>query len=221
MILVLVLGGGLGWLADLARRAHSQRDAVRAIRKADGVAWYDWGYKSGERPSSWKGEPWAPKWLVERLGEDYFGRVVAVHQYGEFIRTPKFTDEDMVHVGRLEGLVELKLIGSSITDAGLAHLKGLTNLERIRLVDSAVTDAGLAYLKDLPRLKVLSLYGGNFTDAGLLYLNGLSSLQDLALSNTKVTGAGLASLKGLASLQTLEISRNSRSPMLAWSISRN
>jgi hypothetical protein len=42
-LMILVLGGGLGWLV---RRAHSQRDAVTAVRRA-GSAWYDWQLKDG------------------------------------------------------------------------------------------------------------------------------------------------------------------------------
>jgi hypothetical protein len=37
--LVLVIGAGLGWIV---RQAHIQRDAVAAIKKADGVVRYDW-----------------------------------------------------------------------------------------------------------------------------------------------------------------------------------
>ena len=37
---------------------------------------YDWQWKNGDFDPL--GEPWAPKWLVDRIGVDYFGHVVRV-----------------------------------------------------------------------------------------------------------------------------------------------
>ena len=74
---VLVVGGGLGWFV---RRAHDQRDAVESIgRKAGGVQ-FDWEFKDGKDVPS--GRPWAPQWLVDRLGVDYFGSVTSVNLNG-------------------------------------------------------------------------------------------------------------------------------------------
>jgi hypothetical protein len=39
IVLVLLIGLGLGWMV---RSAHTQRDAVTAIRKAGGLVKYDW-----------------------------------------------------------------------------------------------------------------------------------------------------------------------------------
>jgi hypothetical protein len=39
IVLVLVIGGGLGWVV---REAHMQRDAVAAVVKAGGTVLYDW-----------------------------------------------------------------------------------------------------------------------------------------------------------------------------------
>src|SRR5262245_30946246 len=44
IILVLVLGGGLGWVV---RHAQIQHDAVAAIRGAGGSVWYNWQWKNG------------------------------------------------------------------------------------------------------------------------------------------------------------------------------
>ena len=41
MIVVLVLGGGLGWFAHRARQVQIQRDAVIAVRKVGGSVLYD------------------------------------------------------------------------------------------------------------------------------------------------------------------------------------
>ncbi|MFI5456455.1 MAG: hypothetical protein ACHRXM_13480 [Isosphaerales bacterium] len=44
MILVLVLGGGLGWIVH---RAQIQRDAVAAIQRAGDSAFYEWDFRDG------------------------------------------------------------------------------------------------------------------------------------------------------------------------------
>src|SRR5262249_17562117 len=42
IVVVLVIGGGSGWIAQLARQARIQRDAMAAITKVGGFAFYDW-----------------------------------------------------------------------------------------------------------------------------------------------------------------------------------
>ncbi len=60
IVLVLVIGGWLGWLVQSVR---IQREAVAAIKKAEGEVWYDWQDKAGV--SSWYrvGDPWVPRWF--------------------------------------------------------------------------------------------------------------------------------------------------------------
>ena len=73
IVLVLLIGVGLGWLV---RSAHVQRDAVTAIRNAGGVVLYDWEWTNGKSIPG--GKPWAPKWLVDLIGVDYFAHVTSV-----------------------------------------------------------------------------------------------------------------------------------------------
>lgn len=187
VVLILILGSGLAWVV---RHARVQREVVTAMRNVRASTYYEWQYKQGVSNYYWTGEPWVPKWLVEQLGVDYFGRVVAVRHGGWVNHSGMFSDEDMVQVGRLTGLVELWLIESSVTDAGLANLKGLTRLERVCLHGSQVTDAGLVHLKGLTRLKELCLDGSKITDAGLPCLRTLPRLQTLDVSSTRITDDG-------------------------------
>jgi hypothetical protein len=55
IILILVIGVWLGWLA---RAAHVQRDAVAAIEQTGAVVRYDWQFQNGIPDPS---QPWAPK----------------------------------------------------------------------------------------------------------------------------------------------------------------
>ena len=67
IVLLVVIGVALGWLV---RGARNQREAVAAIRKTGGLVSYDWESKNGKWVRN--GRPWAPKWLVDALGVDYF-----------------------------------------------------------------------------------------------------------------------------------------------------
>ena len=140
MIIVLVFGAGLGWLAYLAREAQIQRNAVTAVTKLGGSVAYDWQFENGEirvKPGSnivSDQVPHWPNWIVDRLGVDAFGSVTQV----SFRRlpgrpTPAEMVEALAHVGHLSRLKHLTLIQTPVNDAGLAHLKGLSNLESLML----------------------------------------------------------------------------------------
>jgi Leucine-rich repeat (LRR) protein len=196
IVVVLVIGVGLGWIV---REAHIQRDAVAAIKKAGGVVRYDWEWRDGNSIPG--GEPWAPRWLTDRIGVDYFGRVTRV----ELISVPSATNTTLAHVGRLTRLQELSVESPSVTDAGLEHMKALTELSNLRLRCTHVTDAGLERLKGLTKLSVLDLSDAQVTDAGLVHLKGLTNLSQLYLFGTRVSDAGLTQLKGLTKLQWLNL----------------
>ena len=194
MTLVLILGGGLGWLVH---RAHLQRDAVAAIQEAGGVVYYDWQRRNGinlpkEKP------PW-PKWLVDQVGVDYFSNVVVVGFGG------KASDVEMLHVEHLSRLEFQDLNFSSVTDAGLGHLKALKKLQYLPLAHTALTDMGLGNLEGLTNLQGLNLDQTGVSDTGLDRLKGLTSLRSLVLSNTEVSDAGLLHLKGLNNLVALSL----------------
>ena len=154
IVLVLVLGGALGWMVH---RAEVQRDAVAAIERFGNVQ-YHWEWKDGLLIMSRKPRP--PKWLIERIGLDYFGTVVAAH-------LTQVSDQRMVPVGNLKHLDTLSLTNSSITGVGLAHLEGLTDLRTLFIFSSQVSDDGLGHLRKLPRLGILSFSGTKIGDAGL------------------------------------------------------
>ena len=73
IVLVLVVGAALGWIV---RGARIQREAVSEIRRAGGTVKYNWDESNGMFIASHK--PWAPGWLVNLVGVDYFGHVTTV-----------------------------------------------------------------------------------------------------------------------------------------------
>ena len=196
IVLVLVVGGWLGWIV---RSARIQREAVAAIEKAGGEVEY--GSGSTKTPTLKTHELWAPKWAVDALGVDYFGHVC------EVTLTLNCTDRELADVGRLTALDSLRLYYPNVSDAGLVQLQGLTKLSKLVLSQTQISDAGLAHLKPLSNLSELNLYSTPITDAGLGHLTTLNKLSKLSLRGTKVTDAGLVSLKGLTDLSQLDLGR--------------
>jgi Leucine-rich repeat (LRR) protein len=196
MILVLLLGGGLGWIE---RSVRIQRDAVAAIKRTGAGVLYDWQFRNAI-PNP-KGKPWAPKWLVDRLGVDYFGSPAYVIAF-----TQKMDDATLVAVGRLSHFERLDIATSSVTDFGLANLQALKRLRDLDLSASQVGDAGLMHFKGLTSLTFLNLNATQVGDVGLLNLKGLTRLETLYLGRTQVSDAGLVHLKGLGRLKALNLS---------------
>ena len=222
MILVLISAGGTAWVVH---RAQVQREAVTAVEKAGGHVIYEWGRTPGAGLNP-NGRPRGPRWLVDRVGVDYFGNVTLI------FLGKRTTDADMEHLGRLSRLEGLEIAnGSDVTDAGAAHLRGLEHLEHIGLSGSKVTggclanfrglsrlkalmladipiaDEDMANLKDLTTLEILDLSSTRVTDAGLAHLKALIKLRVLRLTSTRVSGAGLAHLRGMNQLRSLPLSR--------------
>ncbi len=196
IVLVLVIGGWLGWIV---RSARIQREAVAAIENAGGRVAYDWEWSNGNHFPG--GKPWGPGWLVDLIGLDYFGHVTLV----VINFSPKVSVATTEQIGRLTRLECLNLTGSSAGDAELAHVQALTNLRFLLLGDTQVTDSGLVHLKGIANLSLLSLYRTQVTDAGLAQLKGLTNLTGLNLNGTQVTDVGLAQLKGLTNLNVLAL----------------
>ena len=73
VILVLMIGGWLGWIV---RGARIQREAVAAVRRTGGSVLYDWQIRGDHGAVG--GEPGSPAWLVELIGVEYFGDITEV-----------------------------------------------------------------------------------------------------------------------------------------------
>src|ERR1017187_5656777 len=211
MVLVLIAGTVLGLVV---RKARVQRDAVLAITNtggagsAGGTVYYDWELPKGRSPPYIESmdphsDPWAPKWLVDFLGVDYFGHVVYVELFPGGIHT---TDELMAHVGRLTALQELDLRSTSVSNAGLKHLSALTRLRWLDLGSTAIGGDGMAYLGGLKRLETLSLAETSISDDSLVHLADMPALKRLSVLDTQIGDRGLAHLQGLVGLDDLNLS---------------
>jgi hypothetical protein len=136
MIVVLMFGGGLGWVAHVARLARNQREVVATVTAAGTLAFYDCEYVDGE--IDWEAKPPAPQWLLDRVGVDYFYNLVYVWFEGNV------TDEFLDRVSHLNRLEELDLRGSTLTDGHWKIIKALPNLRALSLVRVPLTDIDAA-----------------------------------------------------------------------------
>lgn len=111
------------------------------------------------------------------------------------------------HVGRVEGLRELRLWTSGVTDAGLEFVARLNELEWLDLEGTAVRGAGLARLRDLPRLSHLIL-GPMTSDRDLAAVEQLPHLTELDLRACyQLTGACLSTLAKVPTLHVVWLPR--------------
>jgi hypothetical protein len=162
LLVILVIGCGLGWIAQVIRTGNVQRRAVAAICQAGGWVVYDTDWDEEQNTATWK--PRWPKWLVDLVGSDYLGTVVFINLHD------RGTDEVLRHVARLRHLKQLHRPGFAVTDAGLAHFGRLSDLRFLSLGGTQVTDAGLTHLKRLRDLKWLKLTRTRVTDGGIAEL---------------------------------------------------
>jgi hypothetical protein len=186
---VFVIGCGTGWVVH---KAHVQRDAVAAISRAGGRAYYDWevdirplasgvsiARTNGRRHwPRWlldeRGRPRWPKWLVDRLEPDYFAEIRLVMFFPR--RTRALSPDESQRV--LEEIVRFN------------HLEALLIPPDVR-----VTDADLDRIGRLRALRHLTLEGADVTDDGLARIEGMTQLLELNLIRTRVTGAGVKELQ--------------------------
>jgi hypothetical protein len=222
MVLVLITGGGLGWVIY---RARVQREAVATITRAGGHVGYSWQRSNGAFVFPVPKSPW-PDWLRRRLGPDFLDTVTYVYLQGE-----QCDDESLRSACRLPWLEELSVVNTSVTDASAEDIRQLRNLRSLDLRLNRITkrplrhigemtelrmltlsmkrfpvpvrDEEMVFLKRLTKLERLNLWSANLNDAWLVYLKGLANLTSLELSDTAMTADGLNHLKGLSNLRAV------------------
>ncbi len=213
MILVLLLGGVLGWVVHLA---SVQRDAISAIRLGGGHVRYNWQLKrlpNGNVQFNPKGQPKAPKWLLDSLGHDYFGHVEYV-EVGQ-----RNTDAVMKQVGQLDQVRQIRFLAGinlapvakagleALPNAGLSRFRGLFGLMTTDLSAPQINGANFKYLKNMTRLEFFKLpQNCSVTDADLTYLSELTALSQFEVHDSRITDAGVASLKGMTGMKSLTLS---------------
>jgi formylglycine-generating enzyme required for sulfatase activity len=225
LLLLVVAGLGIGWVAVRMQQVRRQREAVEAIEKYGGWAEpdedgsgavdfgtaeatgeklygqadYDYQVDASGNPTD-DATPPGPPWLRRLLGDDFFTDVVSVTVISDSIGL-----EHLVAFPRLRQVTICHVHGP-----GLEQLKSLPQLRKLEL--HWVADAAaLAHLKGLTQLREIDLSSAGITDAGLEHLKELTQLQiqKIDLTSTPITDAGLAHLKGLTQLRQVDLSSTS------------
>ncbi len=228
MVLVLLIGGLLGWRV---RRASIQRRAVAAIRAAGGSVFYDYQVPVG-KPWQIGAAPGTPRWLREWVGDEYFQDVVVVMiaqpkgqpskatpatldaildcdrlQFLQTIRVA-WDEPRLARLASLSNLDDLTILDGGLTDSGIQHFRELTSLTRLmfRVKPGELTGTSLkAFAGMMDRLKKLEILGLDpIEPADLTPIRGLKQLDYLRLVLSPEAGECLESVRGLDNLKILD-----------------
>ncbi|MCE9556821.1 MAG: hypothetical protein K8T91_26025 [Planctomycetes bacterium] len=184
LVITTIIAVLFGWWSYKAQR---QREAVAALRKIGGTAYY-------HRYLPWTSEnydsPKWPPWVLDTVVADYLARVQVIR-----LNSTTVTDDDLKFLKNMPALEELQLNNTDITDVSLQHLEDLTALHTLWLDNTRVSDAGLKHLTGLTALIWLDVRNTQISDTGLEHLRNLTALKAIRLSQTKVTPAGMSRLK--------------------------
>ena len=182
MFLVLVVGGGLGWVSLQRQREARLKWVIATIEGLGASLDYD---GIGISRIQWlSGNP-NPASISRRA----------------------LTASEIEALGSCRRLREITMDVGVLTDDGLAALSYDTLLEKVYLFKPEISDAGVNHLTALCRLKKLDLLGASdVTDAALAQIAGLTELEEISLSGATITGSGLVHLTGLKKLGSLSLS---------------
>ncbi len=235
MILVLLVGGVIGWEAN---RVSRLRRAVAVLERAVPVEpnpdpnpllnlaimqmpgdrfapgskvgiRFDDQYANGEFQFRNR-DGWFSRWTRRLLGADYHRQVSMV----TFQRRPDLRDwEAIAALGSVE---EVLCEGAGTNDADLVGIDRCVSLRAVTCRGypfGPVTGKTLRTLATLPRLRVLELTSTQITAADLVVLEPLNQLETLVLPRETETDAGLAHLGKLVNLRSLSTGRISDAGM--------
>ena len=218
MLIVLGIGGVLGWVVH---RAHVQRDAVAAIttlrRNTRGSVYYDWQFVAGQSAKSpgpkWISEalgkfdgnakPRGPKWMRDAFGPDLFDTVVKVHIEGDNV-----DDELLKNVGKFHSVEWFTIQGHAspdLTPAGMAQLRTLSRLKGLGVRGFKDSHGFVAGLTGKTRLRRLWLPEAAVTDDEMAIIGGFADLEVLQLDGRNVTDRGFAHVANLKELSLLDM----------------
>lgn len=113
----------------------------------------------------------------------------------------QISDNALRDVGKLDGLLFLRISVAAVAGEQLGALRGLANLRGLILAGTSVSDAAMPHLKHLTALEYLDLSSTHVLGDDLWHLTSLEHLNTLLLNKTSITRTGL---RHLATLPTLE-----------------
>ncbi len=221
MLLVLIVGGLIGWEVNRVARIRKAVAVLERVPKAppadpdpndlprplppmgfDSPSAVQVIFGDESANGNWLGVPrsaWLPDWLQWAVGEDHFRHVTALM----FSRRPTPEDWDAIEtLGTVQGLDFSEV---DLADDDLSRLPICWDLRGLSLFDTKITDKALAGVAGLRNLRSLDLRLTKVSDAGLAPLANLTQLMELQLSFGAGTDSGLFHLQGLKNLRKLDV----------------
>lgn len=198
------------WLAIHTQRARQQQRIVAHIQNTWGSVVYDCDH--GLTRKTVEGSP-VPKWLLSRLGKDFFHTVIAAHVRGEV---------QLAEVSKLSSLKDLTIWKEDLTDVDMQHVARLRILQNLMVQSdkhqtlpgdypdtTQIGDGSLATLAAMPQLEYVYLEGTRFTGRGLAALADSRSLREINIHNcdATVTAADVEPLRQLGRIKKLAVWR--------------
>ena len=208
MVVVLMVGGTLGWQA---RRAAIQRRVVTQIRAIGGTIVYDYELDSTgnyrENP-----QPWAPSWLRQITGDELWQDVAGVTLYAPQGKTLTIDMATVEAVAALDRLALVAFSNTTLTDEQLARALDASRPKQLILMNTSVTPAALEKIAAFREVEDLSIEFARRVPGSecLPRLAKLSRLRKLGF--WKVDLAGPDALADLATMTNLESLGFDRSP---------
>lgn len=202
------------WFGTHLRRANIQRDAVKAISDYGGWVRYSYQFPSGSyhyKDFDANAVSPVPKWLIDRVGVDFFHGVVQVNlnyteDGGARQENHNPSDDALEHVGKLSQVRVLLLSDTQASDESLVHLRKLRKLERLYMWDVVnVSDDGVRHLEPLKELRYVHLSHSKITDASMTVFATLPKLEGLSLQENQFTNDALKHIQTATKLKSLVI----------------
>ena len=203
------------WLGLKVSTARIQKEAVIAICTTDGVPFYDYEVKSvPDRPGNFtrnaNASPPGPTWLSERLGNDYFCDVIAVHIEGakSLAQLDKLPALQYVRIWDVTYIHDDKEQFRPIQGSDLAVLERLPRLHSLSFCK--INDSEISCVAKLKHLKHLHLqYADDITDKGMEAIGNMVGLESLCINGAEITDVGLMHLRNLKKLEYLDLNLHS------------
>jgi len=114
----------------------------------------------------------------------------------------------MPYVGKLTGLMALRMDHADVDDEAVKDLNNLTNLQNLSVRRTEISGKALAELKTLQRLNTLELTGLEDVSTVLKRLAGSKNMQKLLISECGLNDDDLKPVATMPNLQCLDISSN-------------
>ncbi len=208
MVLVLLVGGGVGWLTQ---SIQARRRAEAAILKGTTEVEFE-KYWPLEPTDPWVARAWstARTWVAQTLATDVTSGVVEIHFF------QPVPADILTHLAWFTNLQYLTIHDTRAIRGGWDHLAGLTQLRYLNLGGCAGVDPAMLHrLSQIRSLDILTLRGVPATAEAFVPLANLPNLSTLKLyACPNLTDEVLARIvASLPDLQDLEFGNlRSRSP---------